>query len=156
MRKLPAVEQARALFTEAMDWGVWRWLLEKRRVRATADQATDALYDYEDKVKGRWPEDLRLAYDELVDTNQKSNRRRGNGKKPTAGVAAEIVALARKIKQADDEAYAARMEAEDIFAEAERVMSIPMAKLGAQRTLESYDLHEKAIRRAEAGIRTSI
>jgi hypothetical protein len=61
MHKMPAVEEAKALMTEAEEWSVWHWLLEKRRVRAAADRATAALGEWEQKVKGRWPEDLSKA-----------------------------------------------------------------------------------------------
>jgi hypothetical protein len=138
-----------------MNWGVWRWLSEKKRVRATADRATDALYDCEDNVKAAWPDELKLAYNQLVDADE-SRRRKGDGKAALPTVSPEMLALARAVKQADEEAYAARMEAEDIFAEAERKMNIPMAKHGSQRTLESYDLHEKAIRKAEAAARAKL
>lgn len=154
MRKLPEVEEARALFTESLDWGVWRWLMEKKRVRSTADQATDALYDCEDKVKDKWPEELKLAYNQLVEADDKPKRRKGNGKAASSEFPPELIELAKSVKLADDEAYDARMEAEDIFAEAEHTLSIPTAKHGAKRTLESYDLHEKAIRKAEAVLRT--
>ena len=43
MRKLIPVEEAKALMNEAKDWGVWRWLTEKRRVRAAANAAVEAL-----------------------------------------------------------------------------------------------------------------
>jgi hypothetical protein len=43
MRKRSQVEEATALMNEAKEWGVWRWLWEKGRVRATADRANDAL-----------------------------------------------------------------------------------------------------------------
>ena len=29
MKKLPAVEEARAIMNEGMEWGVWKWLTEK-------------------------------------------------------------------------------------------------------------------------------
>ncbi len=52
MRKLPAVEEARAIMTEGTEWGVWRWLLEKKRVREIADKARAALDDFEDEGQG--------------------------------------------------------------------------------------------------------
>src|SRR5579885_3100114 len=36
MRKLPAVEEARALMSEGREWGTWKWLFEKSRVRTAA------------------------------------------------------------------------------------------------------------------------
>ena len=62
MQKLTAVEEAKALMTEAREWPVWRWLMEKGRVRATADLATNALTAQEKKVKAEWPEALKTAY----------------------------------------------------------------------------------------------
>jgi hypothetical protein len=57
MHKLKPVEEAKALFEEAKDWGVWRWLTEKKRARQTADAAWEALDAYEKKVKApRTPE----------------------------------------------------------------------------------------------------
>jgi len=43
MHKLPAVEEAKALFEEAKNWGVWGWLTAKGRLRRTADAAWEAL-----------------------------------------------------------------------------------------------------------------
>src|SRR5271157_2217095 len=65
MQKLAAVEEATALMNEAKEWGVWRWLFEKSRVRATADRAVDALSEAEKKVKAAWDDDLKRAYREL-------------------------------------------------------------------------------------------
>ena len=42
MKKLPAVDEARAIMKEGMEWGVWKWLMEKKRVREIADQARTA------------------------------------------------------------------------------------------------------------------
>lgn len=51
MHKLPAVEDAKTLFQEAQDWGVWSWLTEKGRLRRTADAAWEALEACEAEVK---------------------------------------------------------------------------------------------------------
>ena len=69
MRKLPAVEEARAIMTEGMEWGVWKWLLEKKRVRAIADEARAALDEFEMRVKATWSDDLKIAYNQLVSEN---------------------------------------------------------------------------------------
>jgi hypothetical protein len=53
------------------------------------------------------------------------------------------------VKNADDEAEAARLDAEDTFDEAERKLSTGMAKEGARKAIESWELKEKAIRKAE-------
>ena len=51
MRKLAAVEEARAVMTEGMEWGVWKWLLEKRGVQEIADRATAALHEADRRSK---------------------------------------------------------------------------------------------------------
>jgi hypothetical protein len=66
MRKLEAVEIARDLMTQGSEWGVWRWLLEKPRVRRAADRATEALAAANAKVKSAWSEDLKSAYEGVV------------------------------------------------------------------------------------------
>jgi hypothetical protein len=59
MHKLAAVEEAKTLFEEAKDWGVWRWLMEKGRARRTADAAWEALEECEKKVKSGWSSELK-------------------------------------------------------------------------------------------------
>jgi len=54
------------------------------------------------------------------------------------------------VKEADDQAHHARMDAERTFDEAERRLSTSMAREGCKKAIHSWDLHEKAIRRAEA------
>ena len=65
MHKLIPVEEATALMEEGKDWSIWRWLLNKSRVRAAADRAVDALSEAEKKVKASWSDDLKKAYREL-------------------------------------------------------------------------------------------
>jgi hypothetical protein len=62
MRKLAEVEEARRIMTEAADWSMWRWLTEKRRVRAAADAANEALVRAEKKVKTEWPAEQKKSY----------------------------------------------------------------------------------------------
>ncbi len=62
--------------------------------------------------------------------------------------------VAQKVLEADEEAERMRLDAEDTFAEGERHMSTAMAREGAGKALATYDLHEKAIRKAEAAART--
>ncbi len=155
MQKLPAVEEARAVMKEGMEWGVLRWLSEKRRVRRIADAATAALDEADDKMKATWPESLKKAYREVelsfeVNGNPKAKALYEKAVAEAKGVDPKIKELAQKVKEADDVAYDARMDAEDLFAEAERKLSISLTKQGAQRALETYDLREKAIRKAEA------
>ena len=66
MRKLVQVEDAKSLLEVAKDWGVWRWLTEKKRVRQTADTAWEAFDELEKDVKSGWSDDLQKAYAELA------------------------------------------------------------------------------------------
>jgi len=154
MKKLPAVEDARAVMTEGTEWGVWKWLTEKRRVRALADKARAALDDLEMKVKLTWSDDLKIAYNQVVSEggDAKRARRKTKDRKPAGASGADAKALAavKRIAEADDEAYDAHEDAEDTFAEAESKMSTSMARDAARKALAAYDLHEAAIRKAEA------
>jgi hypothetical protein len=152
VRKLPEVEEAKALMTEAMDWSVMRWLWEKSMVRETADLANAALDRLDKKVKTQWTEELKAAYRELEVASRNSKSRRGpsNAQKSKSAVDGELKLLAEKMKQADDAAYRARMDAEETFDEAERQLSTSMACEGCQKAIDSWRLHEKAIRLSEA------
>lgn len=150
MRKLPAVEDARAIMTEGMEWGVWTWLLEKKRVREIADKAKAALDEFEAKVKATWSDDLKIAYNQLVSKSDDAKPARQEAqlakKQEAPKVDSELMATVRRVKEADDDAYNAHEDAEDVFAEAEKRMSTS----GARKALIAYDLHEAAIRKAEA------
>ena len=151
MRKLPAVENARAIMTEGMHWGVWKWMMEKKRIRQTADEARAALDELEKKVKATWSEDLKNAYNQLLSSNGSGKRACDAVKKGNPQPAIDHVAdSVRRIMQADDEAYDAHETAEEVFAEAEQRMSTNLAREGARKALIAYDLHETAIRQAEA------
>lgn len=153
MKKLPAVEEARAIMKEGMDWGVWKWLTEKKRVRAIADDARAALDEQEMLVKQGWPEDCKLAYNDLVaDNGSKRPRKAAKGGKTATAVKADpkITAAVKQVADADDEAYNAHEDAEETFAEAERKMSTAGAREGARMALIAYDKHEAAILKAEA------
>ncbi len=141
MRKLPPVEEAKALMSEAKDWGVWKWLFEKRRVRAAADAAWAALEEAERRAKLAWPDELKRAYDDLA----------GRGKRGTKSP--ELKAVAQRVKQCDAQAYRAHMDAEDLFAEAEKSLNTGLARQGAALAIEAWELTEKAIRQAEAAAR---
>lgn len=119
MEKLPEVETAKTLMTEAVAWSVMKWRREKKRVRKAADQANAALDQLNQATKGRWPDDVKAVN-------------------------------AKKVKAADDEAYRAHMDAEATFDEAERQLSTSLAREGCRKAILSWDLHEKAIRKAEA------
>jgi len=130
MRKLAEVEDAKALMSEAQDWSIWRWLLEKSRVRQTADKGTAALDELEKKVKAGWSKELKAAYK-----------------------AAGSDSVATRVKKADEEARQARIAAEEMFDEAERRLSAGLAREAARKAIHAYELREKAIRKAEAAAR---
>jgi hypothetical protein len=138
VRKLPKVEEAKALMTEAVEWSVMKWLREKKRVRKTADRANDALDQLSKETKLLWSGELRAAYGALAEN---TNR----GKQPDA----EIPNAVKQVKRADEEAFRARMDAESAFDEAERQLSTSMAREGCRKAIYSWELHEKAIRIAE-------
>lgn len=150
MQKLEAVENARSLMLEAQEWPVWRWLTEKRRVREAADQANEALDKLEEKIKGSWSDELKHAYRELEETDPDREQHRHSKLELAVEISPEIRALAKKIKHAYDVAYDSRMRAEETFAIAESRLSVSMAKDGTAQAIESWDLKEKAIRKAEA------
>jgi hypothetical protein len=151
MRKLEAVEDARAIMTLGLDWGVFKWLLEKPKVRKIADRATEALNDAEDKVKATWSDDLKRAYNHLATqaTSKTKKLSKDDGKFDP-----EVLETVRKVLEADEETETMRLDAEDTFAAGERKLTVAMAREGAQKALATYDLHEKAIRKAEAAART--
>jgi hypothetical protein len=156
MKKLEAVEASRAIMTQGMEWGMFKWLLEKPKVRKIADKATEALNDCEDKVKATWSDELKLAYNYLVAQDGDAGKTK-RGAKPKDGAKPldpEVLAVAQKIFEADEETETMRLDAEDTFAEGERKMSVAMAREGARKALATYDLHEKAIRKAEAAARS--
>ena len=151
MKKLEAVETARAIMTQGMDWGMFKWLMEKPKVRRIADLATAALNHAEDKVKATWSDDLKRAYNYLATQDGDA----GAGKKAAKGFDADLLSVAKGIFEADEETETMRLDAEDTFAEGERKLSVGMAREGARKALATYDLHEKAIRKAEAAAKKS-
>jgi predicted ribosome quality control (RQC) complex YloA/Tae2 family protein len=160
MQKLPAVEEAKELLTAAKDWGVWKWLTEKSRVRQTADRAWEALDEYEKKVRAAWSDDLQKAYQELMaqaalDGNAKTKRQLEKAQEAAQKVDPKIKAAAKRLKQADDEAYALRMQAEETFDEAEKRMSTSMACEGSRQAVEAWEVREKFIRKCETAGRAS-
>lgn len=146
MRQLTEVEDAKALMTEAVEWSVMRWLREKKRVRKAADKANDALDALEQEIKRAWSAELTAAYGELLPASSKQPRAKNDS------ISAEIKLTARHIKQADDQAYRAHMDAEETFDEAERQLSTRLAREGASKAIASWELHESAIRKAEAAL----
>lgn len=155
MQKLVEVEDARALMDEARDWSLWRWLFDKGKVRNTADRAVAAFDGLEKKVKASWSEDQKKAYKELealaaLNGDTKGKRQYQKAKEEAKSVDSEIKRAVERVKEADDAAYDARMDAEDTFDLAERQLNTDMAREGAQKAIDSWDLREKAIRKAEA------
>jgi hypothetical protein len=160
MDKIAEVEEARALMTEGKEWSIWRWLSEKRRVRGVADKGTAALDAMESKVKATWSEALKSAYAELTTPS-------GDDDDPFAAAEQQFMQhqardipeslrlAARRVKQADDEAYRARMAAEETFDRAERRLSASLARRGAEEAIKAYDLRYAAIAEAEAAQRAA-
>lgn len=151
MRKNAEVEQARNLMTEATDWSVMKWLVEKKRVRRTADRANATLDQLNEAVKATWSEELKDAYQELRTQGARPSQARSQlqAKPPSPATHPDIRLLVKGVKEADDEAYKARMEAERTFDEAEQQLSTSLAREGCRKAIHSWDLHEKAIRQAE-------
>jgi hypothetical protein len=160
MHKLIPVEEATDLMNVAKDWSIWHWLLEKGRVRAAADRAVDALGEAEKKVKASWDDDLKKAYRELeaqaaFERNSRAKHRYEKAKEEAKDVDPEIKLAVKRVKEADNEAEDARLDAEATFDEAERQLSASMARAGAQKAINSWELRMKAIRKAEALLRKS-
>ncbi|HEV2425990.1 MAG TPA: hypothetical protein VGZ29_14265 [Terriglobia bacterium] len=155
MRELAVVGEAKELMNEARDWSVWRWLLEKKRVRLAADRANEALDNLAKEVRASWEDDLQKVYRELeaqdsCESNPRTKRQYEKAKAEARHVDAKIRLAVERVKQADDEAWNVRLDAEQIFEDAERQMSAGLAREGAARAIECWDLREKAIRRAAA------
>jgi hypothetical protein len=143
MHKLAPVEDAKTLFHEAKDWSIWRWLIEKRRARATADAAWEALESCEEKVRAGWAGEWQQAYRDLSANGRPKPRRH-------AGLDSELKAALERLQQADEEASQAHVAAEAQFDEADRRMSGSMACEGARMARNAWELREKFIRKAEA------
>src|ERR1017187_6615709 len=105
MRKLEAVEEARAIMTQGLEWGVFKWLMEKRKVRIIADKATAALNDAEDKVKATWSDELKRAYNYLAtqDGDATKGKRGTKAKGDAKAFDPEVLAIAQKVLDADEE-----------------------------------------------------
>jgi hypothetical protein len=149
MEKLPEVETAKTLMIEAMTWSVMRWLREKKRVRKAADQANAALDRLSEEIQQSWADHLRLAYTALL---SRSSTDRSDKALSSAGDPA-IIHVASKMKESNDDAYRARMDAEETFDKAEKQLSTALAREGCRKAIYSWELHEKAIRKAESLIR---
>ncbi len=153
MEKLREVEDAKAIMNEAKTWSVMKWLREKKKVRQTADRANAALDQLSQDVKGRWAEGIRAAYEALVAQGADGAAVHRGRKQVSPAIDLEAKLIAQKMKDADDEVHRSRMDAEKTFDEAERRLSTSLAREGCQKALHGWDLHEKAIRKAETVIR---
>jgi hypothetical protein len=150
MKKLTEVQEAKELMTEAMGWSVFKWLFEKRSVRETADRANDVLDRLDRAVKVRWSDETKAAYKALSAKRAGKPRGQEKDQQGTESTDAEVLLLVEKVKEADDAAWRARMDAEATFDEAEKQMSTDLAREGCKKAIHSWELHEKAIRKAEA------
>ena len=150
MQKLIAVEEAKALMTEAIEWSVWRWLTEKKKVRIATDAAVDALNAQTRSVKASWSDDLKKAWREMELESSRSRQKLEDAREEAKNVPPDLKLAVRKVRDAGEEAETARLDAEDTFDEAERRMSAGMAREGARKAIASWELREKAIRRAES------
>jgi hypothetical protein len=155
MRKLTEVEDAKKLMTAAMDWSVLRWLWEKPRVREAADKANAALDRLNHKVKLRWREEVKAVCTESrvrTASPSKKCRKEAAHAQETHEIDPEVRLFSQKVQQADERAHSARMDAEKTFDDAERLLSTSLAREGCQKAILFWNLHEKAIRLAEAGM----
>jgi len=66
----------------------------------------------------------------------------------------EVSTIAKKVKEADDEARRTRQGAEETFDRAERMLSTGQAGEGCRNAIYSWELHEDAIPKAESAIRS--
>ncbi len=146
MHKLPEVQEAKELMNQAKDWSVIRWLFEKPRVRQAADRANAALDRLNRTVKARWSDEVKATYKTL---NHAARRPEAVHQQPESAASAMSLLL-EKVIDADNVAHRARAHAERAFDEAERRMSTDLAKEGCKKAIHSWELHEKAIRKAQA------
>ncbi len=112
----------------------------------------------ENRIKAQWSEDLKSAYADLTAASASDEddpfaaAEREFARENARPIPESIRELARRVKQADDEAYCVRMAAEETFAHAERRLSVALTKRGAGEATQSYDLSYKAIEEAEAAL----
>lgn len=143
MRKLPEVEEAKALMSAAMDWSVFTWLWEKKSVRETADRANSVLDRLNKKIKASWSEELKAAYHEAVRASDVRGRKAQSSSPGSEAIDPEVRVLVRKVRDADDEAHRARMDAEATFDEADRQMNLSLAREGCGKAIRSLGVARK-------------
>ena len=144
MQKIPEVQTAKLLMNEAINWSVMKWLREKKRVRKSADEANASLDQMRRSIGEQWKDEIKEAYGALASRN--------GAKKPSAKANGEANRIAAQIRQADDEARHARLEAEEAFDKAEKQLSTSLAREGCRKAIRSWELHEQAIRIAETAM----
>jgi len=149
MRKLPEVQDAKDLMNEAMEWSSFKWLFEKSKVRQTADRANDALDHQNRAIKARWSNEVKTAFKKLSASKHAPGQHVEDNHQP-GGANSDLGLLIVEIIKADEAAHRARMKAEEAFEEAERQMSTSLAREGCKKAIHSWELHEKATRKAEA------
>jgi len=150
MRKLAEVQEAKQIMNDAMDWSAFKWLFEKPRVRKAADQANAALDRLNRAVKARWSDEVKATYKQLSTAGGRNAKRPENDKPQAESNGGPINLLIEKFIEADKAAHRARANAEETFDEAERLRSTSLAREGCKKAIHSWELHEKAIRKAEA------
>jgi hypothetical protein len=150
MRKLPEVQEAKELMNEAMDWSTFKWMYEKPRVRKTADRANAALDRLDRAVKARWSDEVKATYKSLSAKTAGAAQRQEKDQQQPESADSQLRLLVEEVKEADHAARRARRDAEETFDEAERRLSTSMAREGCKKAIHSWELHEKAIRKAEA------
>src|SRR5208282_1345090 len=150
MRKLAEVEDAKALMREAVDWSLFTWLWQKKRVRHSADMANDALDQLNKRIKKSWSEESRDVYRDLAEDSGSGGRKKKRNPQDSRPIDGQLKLLVKKAKDADEDARCARADAEATFDEADRLLSTSLAVEGCEKAIRSWELHEKAIRKAEA------
>jgi len=152
MKKLPEVEEAKALMKEAMEWSMFKWLWEKSKVRQIADNANAALDGLNRSTKRKWSDEVKDAYRHLhaESSPSKGSRKQQGSDGEAKEIGPELARLVQHVKEADEKAHAARMDAEETFDDAEKQLSTGLAVEGCKKAIHSWNLHEKAIREAEA------
>jgi hypothetical protein len=152
MNKLEAVEEAKRVLAGAMDWSILRWLAEKRRIREIADRGTASLDAEERRIKAQWPQELTDAYSALCPPSEDDPYAAAEFefvRQQAQTIPNEIREAAARVRQADEVATRARLDAEQTFDDAERRMSSSLARKGAELAIAAYDVRYQALAEAE-------
>jgi hypothetical protein len=103
----------------------------------------------ERSVKQRWSAEDKAAY-KSVSAKPSGHGRHTEEAVPESGALDQRIPVLEKVLEAHAAARRARADAEETFDEAERQMSTSLAREGCKKAIHSWELHEKAIRKAEA------